>query len=283
MTNLSLGGTNPADSQFDLLIPLRDGDHDRPPLFCVHPVSGSAYPYSKLAGLLRAGQAVYGFEAPGFDNDRVPVSLLPQLADEYTAILRAFAPGQTYQLLGWSLGGFLAFEIAKRLSAVGQEVATLILVDSPLPRTQPLPPERESLLRFLNDMLGISEEEAPPRVQALASSWPDNVDAAKVFPLIEEAAVLPGEMDVELLMDQYAVFQALLRGFHSIDVTGCYSGDALHILAEISPQDEMNWRRALPQVREVTLPGTHYTIWSGQSLVQMSEIVQTALDSHQRG
>ncbi len=81
----------------DLVVPLRAGSGGSP-LFCVHPVSGSAYAYRGLAGLLGADQPVYGFEAPGFDNDRAPVAVLPRLADEYTSILRAFAPGPGYRL-----------------------------------------------------------------------------------------------------------------------------------------------------------------------------------------
>jgi thioesterase domain-containing protein len=274
----SPGGATLAGGLPDLVVALRGGSGS-PPLFCLHPVSGSAYAYRGLAGLLRADQPVYGFEAPGFDNDRAPVACLPRLADEYTSMLRAFAPCPGYRLLGWSLGGLMAFEIAKRLHAAGEKVTALILVDAPPPRVRPLPPERDILLRFINDMMGTSEQEAPPRVRDLFESWPDPVDPAAVFPLIEAAEILPGEMDAMLLADQYAVFRALLKGFHSIEVTGSYAGDALHILAGLSPRDEMNWSRALPGVREMTVPGTHYTIWSGKSLVTMSEIVQAALDA----
>ena len=273
----SSGGVTIAGGQPDLVVPLREGAGS--PLFCVHPVSGSAYAYRGLAGLLHADQPVYGFEAPGFDNDRAPVAVLSRLADEYTSILRAFAPGHGYRLLGWSLGGLMAFEIAKRLCAAGEKVTMLILVDAPRPRVRPLPPERDILLRFVNDMMGTSEQEAAPRVRDLFESWPDPVDPAAVFPLIAAAEILPGEMDAMLLADQYAVFRALLKGFHSIEVTGSYDGDALHILAELSPRDAMNWSRALPGVREITVPGTHYTIWSGKSLVAMSEIVQAALNA----
>ena len=274
----SPGGFTLADGQPDLVVPLRAGSGS-PPLFCVHPVSGSAYAYRGLARLLRADQPVFGLEAPGFDNDRTPVGCLPRLADEYTSILRAFAPGQGYRLLGWSLGGLMTFEIAKRLRAAGEKVTTLILVDAPPPRVRPLPPERDILQRFISDMMGTSEQDAPPQVRDLFESWPDPVDAAAALPLIAAAQVLPGEMDAMLLADQYAVFRALLEGFHSIEVSGMYAGDALHILAELSPRHEMNWSRALPRVREITVPGTHYTIWSGKSLTMTSEIVQAALDA----
>jgi thioesterase domain-containing protein len=267
------------DGESDLLVPLRGGG-GRPPLFCVHAVSGSAYAYSELTGLLDADQPVYGFEAPGFDNDHAPVSSLPQLADEYTAIIRAVAPGQDIRLLGWSLGGTVAFEIAKRLRAAGETVSAIILVDAPVPRPYPLPAERDILLRFINDMQGTSEDEAQPEVRALSDTWPEDVDPATVFPAVEAAEILPGEMDATMLADQYAVFRALLEGFNSIEITGSFDGDAVHIIAEISPRPEMDWSGHMPAVSEIILPGTHYSIWSGESLIKISEIVRSTLNAH---
>jgi thioesterase domain-containing protein len=273
-----------ADGQPELLVRLHGGAStglSRPPLFCVHPVSGSAYAYGGLARLMPASQPVYGFQAPGFDNDRAPVAFLPRLADEYTAILRSFAGTRPPALLGWSLGGLLAFEIAKRLHAAGDDVAALILVDAPLPHVAALPPEREMLLRFVNDMTGTSEAEAAPDVRALIGGWPDHIDPRRAFPLIEAARVLPAEMDAVLLAEQYAVFRALLEGFNSIEVTGTWQGEALHVLADTSPRREMDWSGALPGVREMTVHGTHYSIWAGRSLVAMSELVRAALDARQ--
>lgn len=254
---------------------LRDGSG--PALFCVHPVSGSAYAYRGLARLLPAGQSVYGIEAPGFDNDRTPVASLPGLADEYAAMLRAFAPGAAYRLLGWSLGGALAFEVVKRLLAAGEDIAWLILVDAPVPRAGPMPPERDILLAFVTDMMGTAQQEAPPAAQALIDGLPADARPADAFRVIEAAAILPGELDAATLAGQYAVFRALLDGFNSHDVTGSCDADALHIRAEMSPRSAMDWSGALPRLREMTLPGTHHSIWGGPGLVTMSEVVRAML------
>lgn len=259
----------------ELLVRLRDGSG--PALFCVHPVSGSAYAYRGLARLLPAGQPVYGIEAPGFDNDRTPVASLPELADEYAAMLRAFAPGTAYRLLGWSLGGAVAFETAKRLCAAGEKTAALILVDAPVPHVRPLPPERDILLAFVTDMLGAAQQAVPPAARALIDGLPADARPPDVFRRIESAAILPCELDAATLAGQYAVFRGLLDGFNSLDVTGSCDADALHIRAEMSPRHAMDWSGALPRLREMTLAGTHHTIWGGQGLVTMSEAVQATL------
>src|SRR5689334_23621013 len=202
-------------NDLDRILPLQPRGA-MPPLFCVHAVSGSAYSYAGLARQLGPDQPVYGFEAPGFDNGRPPVRSLPDLADEYTAILREFHPCQGYRLLGWSLGGLVAFEIAKRLAAAGARAEALIMVDAGLPVPAPLPPEREILGRFIRDMMGRSDE-TPPEVAAIFSGLPRELAPETAFEAVAGAGILPAEIDTALLAGQYSVFRALLEGFYSID------------------------------------------------------------------
>jgi thioesterase domain-containing protein len=265
------------DNDLDRILPLQTGGA-KPPLYCVHAVSGSAYAYAGLARLLGADQPVYGFEAPGFDNDRIPVPSLSALAAEYTATLREFQPEAAYQLLGWSLGGVVIFEMAKRLVAAGAKVSSLILVDAGLPEVMDLPPEGDILRRYIRDMMGMSDQ-SPPGLEAIFNYWPEEVEPTVVFEAVEEAGILPEEIDADLLANQYAVFRAHLTAFYSVEVTGTYTGPAVHILAAESPAEDMRWDRVAPDLKEHTVPGTHHSIWTGDSLVTMSEIVRQSLSS----
>ncbi|WNI18862.1 alpha/beta fold hydrolase [Actinacidiphila sp. ITFR-21] len=260
----------------DRLVPLQPKG-TRTPLYCVHAVSGSAYSYAGLARQLGDDQPLYGFEAPGFDNDRTPVSDLPALADEYTAILREAQPEGPYQLLGWSLGGLLAFEMAKRLTGAGARVAHLILVDAGLPEVMPLPPERDILLRFVRDMMGLSDS-TPPELTGLFAPWPPDARPEAVFPAVEKSAILPEEFDADLLDQQYRVFRAHLEGFYSTRLQGPYDGPAVHVLAEFSAQEDMRWGRLLTDLREFGVTGaTHHSIWTGDHLDTLAQIVRTEL------
>lgn len=260
----------------DRIVPLCPGG-SLPPLFCVHAISGSAYAYQGLARLLGTDQPVFGLEAPGFDNDRAPLRSLPGLADEHATTLRAFFPSGPYRLLGWSMGGNLIVEIARRLSATGAEVSGLILVDSRMSKVWPLPSPRDILLRFLADMMGMSGE-SPPELAALSSGWPPHVEPGAVFTAVGAAGILPEEMDAGMLARQYAVFRAHLEAACSFAMTRPYRGPAVHIIAaESANQDGMGWRPVLPQVREITIPGSHYSIWTGERLVLMSQVVRQAI------
>ena len=267
-------------NDLDRIVPLQTGG-TKPALYCVHAVSGSAYLYAGLARLLGADQPVYGFEAPGFDNDRTPVRCLSALAAEYTGIIREFQPEGEYQLLGWSLGGVLVFDMAKRLVAAGATVYSLILVDAGLPEVMDLPPEREILRRYVRDMMGMSDA-SPPRLEAIFNGWPEDVDPTMVFEAVEKTGILPEEIDADLLANQYAVFRAHLEAFYSVAVTGTYGGPTVHILAAESPAEDMRWDRVAPDLTEHTVPGTHHSIWTGDSLVAMSEIVHQSLRSQRK-
>ena len=53
--------------------------------------------------------------------------------------LRAVQPDGPYALLGWSLGGVIAHEMAAMLESTGASVAVLLLLDSPPGAEMPNP------------------------------------------------------------------------------------------------------------------------------------------------
>ncbi len=52
------------------------------------------------------------------------------MASEYLEELLAVQPDGPYFLGGWSMGGVIAFEMARQLTAQGKSVAPLVLIDS---------------------------------------------------------------------------------------------------------------------------------------------------------
>jgi thioesterase domain-containing protein len=253
------------------LVPLRDSGH-RTPLFCIHAVSGSAYAYAGLVKLLPDEQPVFGFEAPGFDNDRAPVNRMPVLAEEYAKILREFQPAGDFQLLGWSLGGALAFDMALRLAAAGTPVARLVLVDSGLPYVAEFPPEKAVVARFMADLAGMSgipQETIDPVFAGVA----DDTPAADLFDRIEQAEILPEELDAELLLSRFVTFAAHLEALYNYAPPAKHEGRTLHVMAAESPPETMRWDTVVTDLDEAVLPGNHYSIWTGDSLVELARIV----------
>ena len=110
----------------DTIVPLRPVTGTLP-LYCVHPVSGSVFPYLTLAPLLGQEQPVYGLEAPGYEDDQPPVALLPELSERYVEEISQHAGGQPLCLLGWSMGGAIVQHVA---ADHPQRVRRLMLFDS---------------------------------------------------------------------------------------------------------------------------------------------------------
>ena len=102
----------------------------RPPLFLVHSGSGNVMSYVTLSRRLGREQPVYGLQSKGLDPDRKPTARVEDMASEYLEELFAVQPDGPYLLGGWSMGGVIAFEMARQLTAQGKSVAPLVLIDS---------------------------------------------------------------------------------------------------------------------------------------------------------
>ncbi|MFF5779143.1 amino acid adenylation domain-containing protein [Streptomyces virginiae] len=125
----------------NLLVPLADGDPSRPPLVLVHPRGGDVVCYRDLVRDLSArpggDRRILGLESVGYNTGETPLERVPEMAERYLAALREEQPHGPYLLAGWSFGGTVAYEMAARLEAAGEEVAFLGLIDAAAPGTAP--------------------------------------------------------------------------------------------------------------------------------------------------
>ncbi len=103
-----------------------------PPLFCAHGLTGSAEFARRLAMHLEPEQPVVGFQALYRAGEVEPGDTISAMAAEYLEILRRCQSRGPYRLIGWCVGSLIAFEMAQRLLAEGEEIARLILVDPPV-------------------------------------------------------------------------------------------------------------------------------------------------------
>ena len=86
--------------------------------------------YYPLAKYLEADQPVYALQARGLDGNIIKDQSFEDMAEAHLAELRSLQPEGPYFLGGYCLGGLLALEAAQQLSAAGQEVALVVLIQS---------------------------------------------------------------------------------------------------------------------------------------------------------
>lgn len=108
----------------------------KPPLFVVHGVGGDVYGFLGLAKQFAPAQPVYGIQAVGLDGSEPRHTSVEEMAVRYIKEIRSFQPDGPYHLCGYSMGGLIAYEMARQLHYQGQ-TALLILLDT-LP-TAPIP------------------------------------------------------------------------------------------------------------------------------------------------
>jgi amino acid adenylation domain-containing protein len=110
------------------VVPLQPGG-TLPPVFFVHAADRDVMGYVNLVRHLGADQPAYGVRDVGRDLGR-PVE---QIAAEHVAAIREVQPHGPYQLVSWSFGGIVAFEMACQLEAAGETVGFVGMLDTVSP------------------------------------------------------------------------------------------------------------------------------------------------------
>jgi thioesterase domain-containing protein/acyl carrier protein len=239
------------------LVPLQEGGA-RPPWFLVHPVGGDVLCYRDLARRLGADQPVYGLQVP---QPGARLSLAA-MADLYLAAIRTVQPAGPYHLAGWSFGGVVAFEMARRLGPA--EVALLALLDPSTPATgtllRELPPAARVEL-FAHDLAALAG--ARPPVLDLAGL----ASEAALRQVLESGranGLLPAGIELADLSEFFATFWSNVDALADY-VPSFYPGRVLLLQAEERPQDEGEepaavWGRLAATVDVMPVSGTHHTM-----------------------
>jgi thioesterase domain-containing protein/acyl carrier protein len=175
-------------------------------------------PPSREAGV--AGEAGVGAGEAG-----VGAGVAEEAGVEKTGVARAAGPAgaapRPYALGGWSLGGAIAFEMARQLRAAGQPVEPLILIDpAPVNRDAAAAPDEAQLkLEFLRDLCLLSgrggaalADADPPlrRDPAFDSSLP----LASLVAAAQRAALLPADLTAAEVEHLFALFRVTRQALH---------------------------------------------------------------------
>lgn len=149
--------TAPATTGHPPLVPIR-ADGELPPLFLVAGGMGGEQEllvYARLARYLNPGQPFYGLRARGVDDLVEPHESVEAMAAEHLEEIRKVQPRGPYFISGSCVGGVVAFELAQQLRAGGEQVATLVLIDSNYPT-------RPRMIR--NQLRNLWQDTLPPGV-----------------------------------------------------------------------------------------------------------------------
>jgi amino acid adenylation domain-containing protein len=101
-----------------------------PALYCVPGAGCGALELRELARHLGVERPIFAFQPQGLDVSTPFLRSVEEMAGYYINAMQLHQPHGPYYLCGSSFGGVVAFEMARRLTAGGDEVRFLALLDS---------------------------------------------------------------------------------------------------------------------------------------------------------
>jgi thioesterase domain-containing protein/acyl carrier protein len=264
------------------------GERQRP-FVCVHPAGGNVLCYAELARVLGPRQPFYGLQFPGVDgtgDDRSqqPLATIEDMAAHYVAAVRAAGHQGPHRLGGWSLGGAVAYEMARQLAAAGEAVELLAMFDAPPPGAAAGWEEEELELMawFARDLAALSGRPIAVSGADLAAV-PAGDRLRQVVLAAQAAHVLPPDLGPAEAARLFAVFRTTQRALRAY-TPGRYDGRVLLVLAGAPPgaEDEppavvTAWRSLATSVEVEWVPGDHYSLVRPPRAAHLARLIAARL------
>jgi oxalate---CoA ligase len=238
--------------RFDALVPFHT-EGQGAPYFMVHGHSGRSIGLGTIAPYLNPEHPFYGFVARGMDGKRLPRRTIIAMAADYVAEVRTVQAQGPYFLGGFCAGGLLALEMARQLTAAGERVAHLVLLDTTHP-----------------------ELYEPP------SRWLHAARTAKLYArrLKMRVRITTGRLPAIKLGER--IVNETLRREAALYRPKPYSGDVTLIRSENHPRTadlHLGWRNAVAgRLHLHSIPGEHAGLLTRDRVGPAAQAIRECLD-----
>ena len=262
------------------LVPIHRHGSTHPNLFLIHGLGGHVGIYAELAQELQDAYNLYGLQAGGLDGKVKPHATIEEMATDYLKAIQKVQPTGPYFLIGWSMGGIIALELARQIKAYGASVDLLGMLDTHLPKEdgQVRIVDDDAVMRWiasrfslsLKQLLRLSKRRRWRRVLERAQSvslLPADVDEAKLANLAELcqthiAAV--ARYPLSLYSDPVMLFRA--RDARGRSVRGPKKVETLE-----------RWQGLFPALHVHEVPGNHYSMLRGPQVQSLADSIRQIL------
>ncbi|MCP4659505.1 MAG: hypothetical protein GY856_29205 [bacterium] len=256
------------------------------PLFFIHPIGGNVLCYANLARHLGSEQPFYGLQTPDLGQHQARLREIGGMAELYLEAVRAVEPAGPYRLGGWSMGGVVAFEMARQLAAEGEETELLALIDSAVTHSAEGPDEADDeaviLALFAWDLQGLLARPLTLPLEDLRHLSGDQ-GLVRLFELARENQLLPPGVDLAQIRDLYDIFannHRALRRYRAQPYAGKVT--LLKARGEASGQRRnptRGWDElALGGVEVHEISGTHYSILHEPQVQDLAQRIREDLE-----
>jgi len=264
----SIAGERGEGAEFAPVLPLREHvvtQREQPvapdtteasaPLFILPPAGGLGWCYAGYLSHLPAQQGVYALQAEAFSDPHAGfASSLQELAEGYLKLIEKTLAERSlprrFALMGWSVGGTAAVQVAALAQSAGAQVERVVLLDAyPSEQWQGVPaPDEQESFRALLRMGGLPEPAAD-----------EQLDLPGTLERLQRAGSAMGYLPEEKLgvcLGSMRASAALMRGAEQ----AFFDGDVLLVGVPHEDQpylDAAGWSAHASSFRAVLLEGTH--------------------------
>ena len=239
----------------------------RTPFFCIHAAGGGVLCYLNLARHFRADQPFYGVAGPGPDCTAQPHYRIEEMAEHYVESIRKIQPQGPFYLGGWSMGGIIAYEMARQFLLVHERVALVAFLDSWVPVRGHTKTEESRTLDSLPDTLvHVFGRPLPVSADSLRELGPDE-RLEYILEKAIEAHVVPPNFGTARIQRLIEIFETNVKALEAyeppIDSLPRDTRVVSFLARERAVRGRDSYRSAgdlIPGVATQTVPGNHLSM-----------------------
>lgn len=268
----------PSGTRHPQVIALNDCD-DGLPLFILPGSPGFCIPYEELGAALGNTYKVYGVQMPGLREGERKIYDLEEIAALCIQWIKEVQPEGPYRFIGHSFGGYIAFDMTKKLEHENEKVEFVCFLDILADACKYVVSTAENILRNICDFLMQADmlgEQYPDWAEELQSLIQDRDEENQVpfvinFVKNKVPAVKKNDAFMWMVMET-VIIQSKMRYYPS----GKLNAGFLVVKAQDAPgvrEGYMGWEFYTDDITEFYTPGDHTSIIkSGNARVLASKI-----------
>ncbi|WUR12334.1 non-ribosomal peptide synthetase [[Empedobacter] haloabium] len=253
------------------------------PLFLVHPGEGEIGYARNLAPHIASDVPLYGFAATGLLSGEAPLTSIEEIASRYVRAMRSVQPEGPYRIAGWSAGGTIAYEMARQLLGVDQQVGFIGLLDTDFSydhlfaRTDG---EEDLAFDEINSLLGYLPPRLPAEVSGEVRLLAQSRDFDALLARMHAHDFIPKGVDGGILQRHLALRHALAVALYRYQPQRLPIGVTLFSASGESRVDPtIGWRahHAADLLHLIPVSGTHYTIVEEPNVIELGKAISAEL------
>lgn len=270
------------------LVRLSDtGEQVKEPVFCVHPISGNVISLFSLAQEIqrRTQRNVYGLQAIHRPADEQRT--VTEMAQEYIDAIKSVQPAGPYHIVGWSMGGFVAYEIGCQLAKLGEQLGLVCLLDTWFVACDGQGTGKKAVLldvieTFVED-LELRHQFSVRANLHLATGISEEQQIAVLFDGLKAQRVLPDGMDLNSFQQVFGHFRRNYMAMaaytpptptHPVLLVNNHGGIKIN---GFTPT--LGWDQRIPPacLQVVTVAGDHYTMMTDPLVNELADTLTAHL------